>query len=107
MQVLTGKPYLAAGSDIDLLLHPRDDAQFEAGLALLARHAHNLPLDGEIAFPLGHGVSWKEWLGPDARAHARSHSGADRVLAKHLDTVALLRRDALLAQFGADGACDG
>jgi phosphoribosyl-dephospho-CoA transferase len=50
-----------------------------------------LPLDGEIEFPSGHAVSWKEWLG---QGHA-----ADRVLAKHLDTVALLRRDQLLAKF--------
>jgi phosphoribosyl-dephospho-CoA transferase len=107
MQTLSGKPYLVADSDIDLLLRPVNDAQLDAGLALVARHAHSLPLDGEIEFPLGHAVSWKEWLGADPRAHARSHSGADRVLSKHLDTVALLRRDALLGQFRANEACDG
>jgi phosphoribosyl-dephospho-CoA transferase len=98
MQTITGAPYLGAGSDVDLLLRPRDGAQLDAGLALVASHAHSLPLDGEIEFPLGHAVSWKEWLG----VRSDEHTGADRVLAKHLDTVALMRRDALLGQFGAD-----
>jgi phosphoribosyl-dephospho-CoA transferase len=93
MQTLTGDRYLGADSDVDLLLRPLDGAQLDAGLALVASHAHSLPLDGEIEFPLGHAVAWKEWLG--------AQHDADRVLAKHLDTVALLRRDTLLAQFGA------
>jgi phosphoribosyl-dephospho-CoA transferase len=87
MQTLTGEPYLRPDSDIDLLLRPASSAQLDAGLDLLRRHARSLPLDGEIEFPSGHAVSWKEW------------HGADRVLAKHLDTVALLRCDQLLAQF--------
>jgi phosphoribosyl-dephospho-CoA transferase len=94
MQTLTGDRYLGETSDVDLLLRPLDGAQLDAGLALVARHAHSLPLDGEIEFPFGHAVSWKEWLG--------AQSGADRVLAKHLDTVALMRRDALLGQFGSE-----
>jgi phosphoribosyl-dephospho-CoA transferase len=103
MQTLTGDRYLSAGSDIDLLLRPANIAQLEAGLALVARHAQSLPLDGEIEFPSGHAVSWKEWLGTDGQAR----DGADRVLAKHLDTVALLRRDALLGQFGTHGGGHG
>jgi phosphoribosyl-dephospho-CoA transferase len=87
MQTLTGERYLTPDSDIDLLLRPASSAQLDAGLDLLRRHAQSLPLDGEIEFPSGHAVSWKEW------------HGADRVLAKHLDTVALLRCDQLLAQF--------
>jgi phosphoribosyl-dephospho-CoA transferase len=87
MQTLTGERYLKPDSDIDLLLRPASSAQLDAGLDLLRRHAQSLPLDGEIAFPSGHAVSWKEW------------HGADRVLAKHLDTVALLRCEQLLAQF--------
>jgi phosphoribosyl-dephospho-CoA transferase len=98
MQTLTGDRYLGAGSDVDLLLRPANVAQLDAGLALVARHAQSLPLDGEIEFPSGHAVSWKEWLGVDGQAR----DGADRVLAKHLDTVALLRRDELLGQFGTD-----
>ena len=34
----------------------------DAGLALLERHAATLPLDGEIVFPSGAAVAWKEWL---------------------------------------------
>jgi phosphoribosyl-dephospho-CoA transferase len=93
MQTLTGDRYLGAGSDVDLLLRPRDGAQLDAALALVASHAQTVPLDGEIEFPMGHAVSWKEWLG--------SPNDADRVLTKRLETVALLRRDALLGQFGA------
>jgi phosphoribosyl-dephospho-CoA transferase len=93
MQTLTGERYLGDSSDIDLLLRPRDHAQLAAGLALVASHAGRLPLDGEIEFPLGHAVSWKEWLGACT-------DPADRVLAKRLDAVALLRRDTLLGQFG-------
>jgi phosphoribosyl-dephospho-CoA transferase len=103
MQTLTGKAYLGARSDVDLLLRPLNGAQLETGLALLARHAQSLPLDGEIEFPFGHAVSWKEWLGVDAHAY----DGADRMLTKHLDAVALMRRDELLAQFGANGGCHG
>jgi phosphoribosyl-dephospho-CoA transferase len=97
MQTLTGDRYLSATSDVDLLLRPLDGAQLGTGVALLARHAQSLPLDGEIEFPFGHAVSWKEWRGADSH----SRDGADRVLAKHLDAVALLRRDELLGQFGA------
>jgi phosphoribosyl-dephospho-CoA transferase len=107
MQTLTGDQYLSAGSDVDLLLRPANAAQLDAGLALVARHAQSLPLDGEIEFPSGHAVSWKEWLGPDDEARAPGRDGADRVLAKHLDTVALMRRDELLGQFGTRGGGHG
>jgi phosphoribosyl-dephospho-CoA transferase len=92
MQTLTGERYLGPESDIDLLLRPTSSAQLDAGLELLRGHAQSLPLDGEIEFPSGDAVSWKEWLGADG-------GGGARVLAKRLDTVALLRRDALLARF--------
>jgi phosphoribosyl-dephospho-CoA transferase len=105
MQTLTGERYLGVSSDIDLLLRPLDCAQLDTGLAVVARHAHSLPLDGEIEFPSGHAVSWKEWLGAGLDAPARC--GADRVLSKHLDAVALLRRDELLPQFGMDEAGHG
>lgn len=62
MQAITGQPYLTAASDIDLLFFPADRAALSAGLALLERHAAVLPLDGEIVFPTGAAVSWKEWL---------------------------------------------
>jgi phosphoribosyl-dephospho-CoA transferase len=95
MQTLTGESYLRPESDIDLLLRPTSSAQLDAGLDLLRHHAQSLPLDGEIEFPSGHAVSWKEWR------------GADRVIAKHLDTVALLRCDQLLAQLIDAECCHG
>ena len=86
MQALTGLPYLTPRSDLDLLLHPRGVAALHAGLALLLRHAGALPLDGEIVFPGGAAVAWKEWSG----------SGEQRVLVKHIDGVRLASKAELL-----------
>lgn len=90
MQAATSLPYLTATSDIDVLLLPRSRAELQAGVALLQRHGAHLPLDGEIVFPDGAAVSWKEWAGADA---ARQ----DRVLVKTLSAVALLPMATLLA----------
>lgn len=81
MQALTGLPYVRPMSDIDLLLRPASWRQLATMLELLARHAETLPLDGEIVFPGGRAVAWKEWL--QARAN-----GA-KVLVKQLDRVSL------------------
>ena len=61
MQALTGLLYVTPTSDIDILFHPASRRQLAEGVALLARHAEHLPLDGEIVFPGGHAVSWREW----------------------------------------------
>lgn len=61
MQALTGLLYLTPESDIDILFHPTTRRQLAEGVALLSRHAKYLPLDGEIVFPGGQAVSWKEW----------------------------------------------
>ncbi|WP_426112581.1 malonate decarboxylase holo-[acyl-carrier-protein] synthase [Massilia sp. PWRC2] len=90
MQAATSQPYLTATSDIDVLLLPRTGAELQAGVALLQRHCAHLPLDGEIVFPGGAAVSWKEWAGADASRH-------DRVLVKTITAVALLPMAALLA----------
>ncbi|MES2759234.1 MAG: malonate decarboxylase holo-[acyl-carrier-protein] synthase [Pseudomonadota bacterium] len=91
MQAITGQAYLTAASDIDLLFFPADRAALSAGLALLERHAAVLPLDGEIVFPSGAAVSWKEWLGAGpAKARAR-------VLVKDAGAVRLAPIEALLA----------
>lgn len=90
MQALTGLAYLTDASDLDLLLQPRTVAQLDAALLLLQRYRQHLPLDGEIVFPHGAAVSWKEWLGaPDG--------GNERVLVKTIDGVALAPKVALLA----------
>jgi phosphoribosyl-dephospho-CoA transferase len=70
MQAITGQPYLTATSDIDLLFLPSDATALRDGLALLTRFAAVLPLDGEIVFPSGQAVAWKEWINAGA-ANAR------------------------------------
>lgn len=88
LQAITGLPYLSPRSDIDLLLAPRSRSELDAGIAALSRHAETLPLDGEILFPGGAAVAWKEWR--DAR-------DGTRVLVKTMDAVRLDARAALLA----------
>jgi len=89
LQACTGLPYLRPSSDIDLLLYPRSAGELHTGLALLAAHSRQLPLDGEVVFPSGAAVAWKEWLGA-------GRPGA-RVLVKHSGAVCLARPEALLA----------
>lgn len=98
LQALTGQAYLGATSDIDLLLHPATRAQLFAGLDLLSSHATRLPLDGEIIFPRGRAVAWKELL------RALSSGPGARVLVKHMQGVALEPTDDLVASL-EDQAC--
>lgn len=81
MQAMTGLPYVRPTSDIDLLLRPASQRQLGTTMVLLAHHAETLPLDGEIVFPGGRAVAWKEWL------HARANGA--KVLVKQLDRVSL------------------
>jgi phosphoribosyl-dephospho-CoA transferase len=85
LQALTGQQYLRATSDIDLLFQPRSRAHLNDGVARLSQGAGPAPLDGEIVFPGGAAVAWKEW-----------HSGAARVLVKHGSGVNLMPPAALL-----------
>lgn len=89
MQAITRQPYLTPASDIDLLLVPADRADLRTGLALLERHAELLPLDGEIVFPNGAAVAWKEWR--------NAETSAARVLVKHSSGVRLMAPAHLLA----------
>ncbi|MFC5460965.1 malonate decarboxylase holo-[acyl-carrier-protein] synthase [Massilia niabensis] len=94
LQALTGQGYLTAASDIDLLLAPRTLEAYRCALGLLARHALLLPLDGEIVFPQGWTVAWKELLhlpGATARVLAKSLRGAELVTVGSL--LAALRTD--------------
>ena len=63
-QTLTGLPYLHATSDLDLLLPVADADAADAVVRCLA-HADAdgaAPrLDGELAFPDGAAVAWREW----------------------------------------------
>lgn len=82
LQAGTGLPYLTDASDIDLLFTPASLHELDAGMHLLQSHQQRLPLDGEIVFPDGAAVAWKEWR--DATA-----SGA-RVLVKDAASVRLV-----------------
>jgi phosphoribosyl-dephospho-CoA transferase len=93
LQAITGQRYLRPDSDIDLLLFPASVAALRAGLATLSEAARSLPLDGEVVFPCGSAVAWKEWL-------ATEESGA-RVLVKGIDSVRLATHASLLATLGA------
>jgi phosphoribosyl-dephospho-CoA transferase len=88
LQALTGQPYVTPSSDIDLLFYPATLPELRAGLALLSAHAASLPLDGEVVFPSGDAVAWKEWI--DAQRHNA------RVLVKHNSAVRLADTRTLL-----------
>jgi phosphoribosyl-dephospho-CoA transferase len=107
-QALTGLQYMTDQSDIDLLWYPRSRRELDAGLQLLARFAPDLPLDGEIVFPDGNGVAWKEWLQAGAEtafpAASRATPRSPRVLAKAPQSVRLLTRADLVARLG-EAAC--
>ena len=98
LQALTGAPYLTARSDIDLAFFPHDAAQLNDGLALLDHYSRQLPLDGEIIFPSGQAVAWKEWR------NAVSAASGTRVLVKRIDCVLLADPAALLDEF-TERAC--
>lgn len=93
MASITGLAYLRPASDIDLLLRPRSRAELDAGVALLTEHAGLLPLDGEILFPDGAAVAWKEW--------AAAPADRSRVLVKSLQSVRLADPATLTAALNA------
>jgi phosphoribosyl-dephospho-CoA transferase len=123
-QAITGWQYVGPRSDIDLLWYPSRRHELEAGLRLLSRHAAALPLDGEIIFPDGSGVAWKEWLQEEsegaptfASTYESAHEAhgqhanpialqASRVLAKSSQSVRLVACADLIASLG-EVACPG
>lgn len=100
-QAMTAQPYVSAGSDIDVLCAVATHAQLDGALALLQAHARRLPLDGELTFPAGQAVAWKEWAG------AAGLATRPRVLAKGSDAVSLMSMDALLNTLNAPGLRSG
>lgn len=103
LQALTATSYVTESSDIDILFSPTSRRQLETGIALLQQHAARLPLDGEILFPSGYAVAWKEWL--------QSTSGGShcRVLVKGNQGVNLSTTAELMASLAAPEAasCTG
>ncbi|MBO9535336.1 malonate decarboxylase holo-[acyl-carrier-protein] synthase [Herbaspirillum sp.] len=98
-QVATGQPYLRGSSDIDLLFEPASREQLAQGVRLLAYHAMFLPLDGEIVFPGGAAVSWKEWR----QVAVKGGDPDNKVLVKTPDAVRLERVGALAAVLPQQG----
>ena len=98
MQAITRQPYLTLTSDIDLLFLPSDAQTLQAGLALLEQHAAGLPLDGEIVFPSGAAVAWKEWIGAAGDGAGKTDA---RVLVKDAGAVRLATIGHLLATLEA------
>jgi len=90
-QALTTWNYVTARSDLDLLVVPADIPILDAAIALLTseKGATMIPLDGEVVFPDGDAVSWREWRDADRNA---------RVLVKSTDGVALTPREELRAR---------
>jgi phosphoribosyl-dephospho-CoA transferase len=82
-QLLSGLTYIHTASDFDLLLAVQGRDQADALVALLQADAPRaLRIDGELLFPDGAAVAWREY------AHWRA--GLTReLLVKRLDSVAL------------------
>ena len=99
-QSITGMPYLRGSSDIDLLVAPGTQRELALAIDLLQRHGGGLPLDGEIVFPSGAAVAWKEWR--DVFAAQDSGGARARVMVKTDDSVSLMTCAALLASLGSD-----
>lgn len=81
--LLTGLDYLTATSDLDLVLDIGRDTNLDRLSDELAAIEADAPMrvDGELRRDDGAAVNWREL-----------HAGADQVLVKHIDGVALLDR---------------
>jgi phosphoribosyl-dephospho-CoA transferase len=99
-EVLSGEAYRHAESDIDLICDVATPAQFAALLAALHCAAERLPcrLDGEIRFPDGNAVAWREIV-------ANLKHPAAAVLVKGPSEVALMPLQTLTASLLAE-PCD-
>lgn len=81
-QKLTGLRYLRATSDIDLHIAVDSDALADRVVTLLQLDTGGPRIDGELLFPDGAAIAWREWL--------QLRAGRVReVLVKRLDGVAL------------------
>lgn len=83
-QHLTGLRYVHDDSDLDLWFAVDDAAQADEVVGLLQACRTALRIDGELVFPHGGAVAWREWA---AWRDGRCRS----VLVKHLDGAAVER----------------
>jgi len=89
-EALSGESYRHAASDIDLICDIESRAQLRICLAALAAAArHAVAIDGELRFPGGDAVAWRELL-------ACCDQPGAQVLVKGTQAVALKRVAALL-----------
>jgi len=90
-QALTGLRYVTVNSDLDLLVGPSDAAALDRAIALLTDEEARLRLrlDGEVVFPHGDAVAWREWRDADR---------GRPLLVKRIDGVRLAARADLLGQ---------
>jgi phosphoribosyl-dephospho-CoA transferase len=86
-QTLTGLTYLHEGSDVDLLWRVMHREQAQELVRAVARCALTSPvrIDGELLFPDGAGIHWREW-----------QRGADEVIVRTLHRVERRASDRLL-----------
>lgn len=91
-EALSGEAYRHAGSDIDLICDVATLEQFAAMLAALQFAAQRLPcrLDGEIRFPDGNAVAWREIV-------TNLHRPAAALLVKGPQAVGLRSLESLTA----------
>ena len=84
-QHMTGLDYRHADSDLDLCVSVEDAAAADLAAAALSQAAFIRPrIDGELVFPDGRAVAWREWQ------PWREHR-VDRILVKRLQGVAMER----------------
>lgn len=78
-QTATGTTYVTEDSDIDLLVRPISLIQASACLMLLdaASRIAILPLDGEMEFPDGRAVAWKELVSDSKQVLVKTASGVE------------------------------
>lgn len=84
-QHLTRLTYVHGASDLDLLIHVRDDAHADEVLAVLESSDSIIRLDGELIWPTGEGIAWREWL-------AMRAGRSSQALYKRIDKIGLVTR---------------
>jgi phosphoribosyl-dephospho-CoA transferase len=93
-QYETGLPYLSPRSDLDVLWPVKRHTDIDSLLAGIADAEKRAPMriDGEILFPNGSAVNWREFH------MALNQSRAAEVLVKSMDGVRLVHVDQLLSR---------
>ena len=89
-QHLTGMDYVRPSSDLDLRVQVPDHAMAQVAARELSALRLPMRVDGELAFPDGSAIAWREYL-------QWTQGEVDRVLVKSRSTVRLMEREALVA----------